>query len=525
GNEKKRVPELSAPDKLQYEANINATNIILQGVPADVYALVSHHRVAKDLWERIELLMQGTSLTNLPLEWSKFMTDVQLVKDLHVTNFDQLFAHPEHHEAHANEICILKERSHDPLALIKGDDPINAINHMMSFLTTVVTSRYPTTNNQLRKSSNPRQQATINDEELPYNQFRGDKLLLLRCTKPKRKQDDSWFKDKVLLVQAQPNGQIPHEEELAFLADLGIPEVALIANLSHYGSDALTEVHNLDNVDNNMINQAVQNNNAIVISNSEKTLKLDEESHSKMLLKQKNSMNSLDPTPSNRPTKVEVPKELPKVSMVNTSLKKLKHHLAGFDVVVKTMEQHRLESKAVEIKMNQVLNEKERLLEQVINKYIVNIVVNLTVDYASVNVYECEKCIKLETELLNKKDFIEKEIYDKLFKSYTTLEKYCISLEVDTQLNQEIFQRENYVSNQSALSIDHYFELNKLKAQSQEKDIVISKLKERIKYLSGNKNTDKVKKDIKVIETINIELDHRVLKLIAKNEHLKQTYN
>ncbi|GKE57084.1 hypothetical protein Tco_1496269 [Tanacetum coccineum] len=48
-----------------------------------------------------------------------------------------------------------------------------------------------------------------------------------------------------------------------------------------------------------------------------------------------NSMNSSDPNPSCRPTKVEVLKELPKVSMVNTSLKKLKHHLAGFDVVVK----------------------------------------------------------------------------------------------------------------------------------------------------------------------------------------------
>ncbi|GJZ01511.1 hypothetical protein Tco_0519472 [Tanacetum coccineum] len=42
----------------------------------------------------------------------------------------------------------------------KWDDPIDAINHMMSFLTAVVTSRYPTTNNQLRTSSNPRQQAT-----------------------------------------------------------------------------------------------------------------------------------------------------------------------------------------------------------------------------------------------------------------------------------------------------------------------------------------------------------------------------
>nr|GEY27467.1 retrovirus-related Pol polyprotein from transposon TNT 1-94 [Tanacetum cinerariifolium] len=50
------------------------------------------------------------------------------------------------------------------------------------------------------------------------------------------------------------------------------------------------------------------------------------------------------------------------------------------------------------------------------------------------------------------------------------------------------------------------------------------KLKERIKSLSGNMNMDKVKKDTEEIETINIELDHRVSMLIAKNEHLKQTY-
>ncbi|GKD86691.1 hypothetical protein Tco_1357845, partial [Tanacetum coccineum] len=333
-----------------------------------------------------------------------------------------------------------------------------------------------------------------------------------QCTKPKRKRDDSWFKDKVLLVQAQANCQILHEEQLAFLTDLGITEgqatqtvithnvayqvddldaynsdcdelntakVALMANLSHYGLDALAEVHNPDNVDNNIINQGVQvvpsfeqsnvvnhseteitsdiniipyshvndtltaelerykeqvkvlkegqnvdlkskdnvsdssaqpveidhikqtlseylkekeyllqtvtllkndfkkeesrnidkeialenkikhldnilepklydgnvikNTSAIVIPDSEETLMLAEESRSKMLLKQKdlmmlekkNSVNSFDPTPSSRPTKVEVLKELPKVSMVNTSLKKLKHHLAGFDVVIK----------------------------------------------------------------------------------------------------------------------------------------------------------------------------------------------
>ncbi|GJW16754.1 retrovirus-related pol polyprotein from transposon TNT 1-94 [Tanacetum coccineum] len=139
---------------------------------------------------------------------------------------------------------------------------------------------------------------------------------------------------------------------------------------------------------------------------------------------------------------------------------------------------------------------------------------NSFVDNASINVHECEKCLKLETELLNKKDFIKKETYGKLFRSFTTFEKHCISLKVDTQLNQEIFQRENYVLNQSAPSFDQYFELNELKAQSQEKDTVIKNLKERIKSLSENMNEDKVKKDIEEIETINIELDHREKDLV-----------
>ncbi|GJU97208.1 hypothetical protein Tco_1326479 [Tanacetum coccineum] len=174
--------------------------------------------------------------------------------------------------------------------------------------------------------------------------------------------------------------------------------------------------------------------------------------------------------------------------------------------------------------MNQVLNENERHLEQVISKDIVNTIVNSFVDIAFVNMHECEKCLKLKTELLNKKDFVKKEIYNKLFKSFTTLEKHCISLEVNTQLNQEIFRRDNSVLNQSAPSFDQLFELKELKAQSQEKDTVIKKLKERIKSLSGKINEDKIKKDVEEIETINIELDHRVSKLIAENEHLKQTY-
>ncbi|GJT90773.1 integrase, catalytic region, zinc finger, CCHC-type containing protein [Tanacetum coccineum] len=444
--------------------------------------------------------------------------------------------------------------------------------------------------------SNPRQQATINDGRVTLQPVQGRQIsfatgttrtytpgasgsnstgkqrtvicynckgeghMSKQCTKPKRKRDDSWFKDKVLLVQAQANGQILHEEELAFLADprtvegqatqtvithnaayqaddldaydsdcdeLNTAKVALMANLSHYGSDALAEVHNPDNVDNNMINQGVQvmpsSEQLNVVNHSETEITSDSniipysqyvtESQQAVVQNSNSSahrmheilsnfMNSSNPTPSCRPTKVEVLKELPKVSMV--------------------VEQHRLKSKTFEVKMNQVLNEK--LLEQVINKDIVNIIMNSSVDNAYVNVHECEKCLKLKAELLNKKDFIEKVTYDKLFRNFTTLEKHCISLEVDTQLNQEIFQRDNSVSNQSAPSFDQLFELNQLKSQSQEKDTVIKKLKERIKSLSGKMNEDKIKKDLEEIETINIELDHRVSKLIAENEHLKQTY-
>ncbi|GKC94057.1 hypothetical protein Tco_1159499, partial [Tanacetum coccineum] len=57
-------------------------------------------------------------LSSLPPEWSKFVTDVKLVKDLHTTNFDQLHAYVEQHELHANKVRLMRERSQDPLALV-----------------------------------------------------------------------------------------------------------------------------------------------------------------------------------------------------------------------------------------------------------------------------------------------------------------------------------------------------------------------------------------------------------------------
>ncbi|GJZ16904.1 hypothetical protein Tco_0553027 [Tanacetum coccineum] len=55
---------------------------------------------------------------NLPPEWSKFVTDVKLVKDLHTTNSDQLYAYLEQHELHANEVPLLRKCNQDPLAFV-----------------------------------------------------------------------------------------------------------------------------------------------------------------------------------------------------------------------------------------------------------------------------------------------------------------------------------------------------------------------------------------------------------------------
>nr|GEX88462.1 hypothetical protein [Tanacetum cinerariifolium] len=102
----KKYSELSAPEAIQADCDVKATNIILQGLPLEVYALVSTHKVNTKF------------LNTLPPEWSKFVTNVKLVKDLHTTNVVKLHAYLGQHEYHANEVRLMHERPSDPLALL-----------------------------------------------------------------------------------------------------------------------------------------------------------------------------------------------------------------------------------------------------------------------------------------------------------------------------------------------------------------------------------------------------------------------
>nr|GFC37930.1 hypothetical protein [Tanacetum cinerariifolium] len=103
------------------------------------------------------------------------------------------------------------------------------------------------------------------------------------------------------------------------------------------------------------------------------------------------------------------------------------------------VEQHREEKNKFHNKMENVLQENDRLLTQALSVEIVNVVVLDNVKSACLNVDVCAHCVTIESELKN--DFLKKKCYETLLQKYNTLEKHCISLEVHNQLKKEIFQR------------------------------------------------------------------------------------
>nr|GEX97970.1 hypothetical protein [Tanacetum cinerariifolium] len=383
----KKYSKLSATEAIQADCDVKATNIILQGLPPKVYALVSTHKVNTKF------------LNTLPPEWSKFVIDVKLVRDLHTTNVDQLHAYLGQHEYHANEVLLMHERTSDPLALVSHHQMNKSTyqQHQQSYhqhqfqpqASTYKSSSYATPYHPpYSTSSNPRQQATINNGRVtiqpiqgrknsitagssrPYTSgfsgtsgkqrvivcynCKGEGHMSKQCIKPKRKRDVEWFINKA-------------DDLDAYISDcdeLNPAKIALMANLSHYGSDNLTE--------------------------------------------------------------------------------------------------------------------------------------------------DFETRFVPQTELSAEQAFWS---------------RYSVqSDEPNLSSSTTIVERNNSFSQESALTFAELFEMNDLKAQSQAKDTVILKFKERLQSLSGDVKKEKIKREIEEIETINIELDHRVTKLVAENEHLKQTY-
>nr|GFA64594.1 integrase, catalytic region, zinc finger, CCHC-type, peptidase aspartic, catalytic [Tanacetum cinerariifolium] len=64
GPERPRVySDHSLEEKDRYNAAIRTTNILLQGLPKNIYTLINHYTDAKDIWDIVKMLLEGSELT------------------------------------------------------------------------------------------------------------------------------------------------------------------------------------------------------------------------------------------------------------------------------------------------------------------------------------------------------------------------------------------------------------------------------------------------------------------------------
>ncbi|GKC45689.1 hypothetical protein Tco_1063411 [Tanacetum coccineum] len=252
---------------------------------------------------------------------------------------------------------------------------------------------------------------------------------------------------------------------------------------------------------------------------------------------------------------MDVPSELPKVSLVNASLKKLKFHLAQFDYVVKkrttptaleegewgfehtktvfnneiipflkslkdifnvfdkdllnkitkvqtvfdqmeaAVQQSSVDKQCLEIAKKELL-ENDRLLQKIMSQDVILTVMNsmsLNNDYVNMEMQRCDSCDKCL--IIDAELSKSKQVYNDLLKNYSQLEKHCISLEVSKQLKYEVFQTNESYANQNAPKILEYFETNDLKARLQNNETTICKLKDIIKSIREKSKEENVFKD------------------------------
>nr|GEW96192.1 hypothetical protein [Tanacetum cinerariifolium] len=472
----KKYVELSTSKKIQVDCDLKATNIILQSLPPDIYSLVNHHKVSKDLYERVQLLMQDTSLTTherecklydafdkfthikgeslhtyylrftqlinemniynmkmeqfqvntkflkgFPPEWSKFMTDVKLLKDLHTTNFDELHAYLVQHELHANEVRLLHEQNQDLLAFVTNQ-------HMAP----------PHINTYQSSYNNPQ----LQQQFPPFNM---DQFIPLNIP--------------YLLIHHNLNSKYSSIQP-SYPYQVTVQQVQWRQGQSYFGTGYKSNA------------ASSGGNNASGQERVVKCYNCQGEGH-------------MD--------RIEAHKELPKVSLVNEILKKLKLHLANFDKVTifdqmdVALQQSSIEKQRLEIYKIEFILEVDLLLQQIKSQDVLLTVMNsMSLIDESVNVERkqndsCNKCFNLEADLL---------------KSQNT--------------HNDLLKRYESCDNQNALKILEFFEKNDLKAQRQDKDTTICKLKDIIKSLRGQSKDENVNYDYVEIETKNVELENRL---------------
>ncbi|GJR81366.1 retrovirus-related pol polyprotein from transposon TNT 1-94 [Tanacetum coccineum] len=160
GPERPRVySDLSPEDKDRYNADIQATNILLQGLPKDIYSLINHYTDAKDIWDNVKMLLE-------------VQDDMVVVQN------------------------------------IQGRQNRGQGNNAQG----AGTAGYGGALNRVGNDN------TSQARQVKCYNCNGIGHIERNCTQPKRPQNSEYFKDKMLLMQAQENGVALDEEQLLFLA-------------------------------------------------------------------------------------------------------------------------------------------------------------------------------------------------------------------------------------------------------------------------------------------------------------------
>ncbi|GKD35213.1 retrovirus-related pol polyprotein from transposon TNT 1-94 [Tanacetum coccineum] len=230
----------------------------------------------------------------------------------------------DYDEINTDKVALMGNLSHyglDALAEVYNHDNVN--NNMINQVVQVMSSF-----KQSNVVNHSETEITSDSNIIPYSQYKEQVKVLNEGQDVDLKSKDNVSDSCVQSVEIDHHKQTlsEHLKEKESL----MQTVTLLKNdfkkeeSRNIDREIVLEkwIKQLDNIlePNPYDGNVIEKNNAIVIPDSEETLMLAEESQ---------------PTPSSTTAKVKVPKELPKVSMVNTSLKRLKHHLAGFDKVVK----------------------------------------------------------------------------------------------------------------------------------------------------------------------------------------------
>ncbi|GJS33577.1 hypothetical protein Tco_0531959 [Tanacetum coccineum] len=277
------------------------------------------------------------------------------------------------------------------------DDPIACLNKAMIVMSTVMASRFPSTNNQLRTSSNPRNQATIQDGRVTIQQGKGH--MARQCNQPKRPRNSAWFKEKDV---ARPGTRIWLDCD-----DISSTKAILMANLSSYDSDVLFEKAQRIKptlYDGIMISKK---HDVVSVDDYEETLILAEESRLKMLEKQNDLISKEKKVVKDRiiPTtiteggwgfehtkKVFLTEVIPFINSLRESFKDFDNGLHSEINEVKTVfnqmeavvEQCSVDKKYFDIQKKELFLHNDRLLEHIICQDVMNIVMHADVVSATV---------------------------------------------------------------------------------------------------------------------------------------------